>query len=69
MLVHRCDVCKKKINRMQPDYLEIGRGWNPDIELCAVCAKPIVLSLTKQELLPKRLLKNLQSTAFGTNDY
>lgn len=62
MLVHRCDVCKKKIDRRKPDYLEIGRGWNPDVELCEVCAEPIVRTLTEQELLPKKLLKNLQPT-------
>ncbi len=60
MLVQRCDVCKKTIDRRKPDYLEISRGWHPSMELCKICAEPIVQALEKQKLLPKKLLKNLQ---------
>lgn len=50
MLVRRYDVCEKILDRREFNYLEISLGWNPDMEICSVCAELIIL------------LKNLQLT-------
>lgn len=60
MHVYCCDICNRKLDKVTPDYLEVSLGWHPSIEICRTCAQPIMKALKDQELLPKKLLKNLQ---------
>ncbi len=62
MVLHRCDVCKRAISHDKGDHLEISWSWTPGLEICRSCADPVIRTLTDQELLPKKLLKNLRLT-------
>ena len=60
MLVRRCDLCKKAIDFQKKNYMEISRAMYPRPEVCMACAEPIIRTLSKQRLLPKKFLKELQ---------
>ena len=60
MYVYCCDICNRKLDKVVPDYLEVSLGWPPSTEICKTCAQPIMEALKDQELLPEKLLKELE---------
>ena len=48
MNVHKCDICKKKV---EMDSVKAGVGYFADKEFCLKCGKPILDFLRKNKLL------------------
>jgi len=50
MMIHRCDICKKKIDRDESVYVRVD--WH-NHEMCRICAKPVLTFLKKNKLVKK----------------
>jgi DNA-directed RNA polymerase subunit RPC12/RpoP len=60
MLVYRCDNCKKIVK--EGKGLALVYRYIRRLELCKACADPIIELISKQRLLPPRLIKKLQTS-------